>query len=138
MENRNIMERSVISYYSSRIAVVCGLVLLIGFSGCGEDKKTIVQSDQDTVSVADREETDLDKEKISKESEELEKRLEKLKEKAESKGGAIADEVGQAIDSLEVKRKQFDWDSSKSKAKEGWQEFKVSSEKFLDSLDKKI
>jgi hypothetical protein len=78
------------------------------------------------------------KAKVKAEGNEIEKDLENLKVKAKKAGGKIEKDINQAVDKMKADKNKSSNDTSNSRFKENWEEFKTKTKNAIDSLNKKI
>jgi hypothetical protein len=130
--------KSILSILSSLLLI---MILVLIFS-CEKKKTVTIVEDKngDTIKTITTE-TGEDTSYINKfkaESHELEIKLKELGDKAKQKGGKMGNSIRERTNKMEGERMSFHSDSSNTKAKENWEEFKEKSRAAIDSLEKKL
>lgn len=128
---------------------IMGIILLLSFvtvfSSC-EKKGGMVENTDTAIIIhknsnqnAEHDSTNSDwKAKMKAEGDEIEKDLENLKVKAKKAGGKIEKDINQAIDKMKADKNKSSNDTTNSRFKENWEEFKTKTKNAIDSLNKKI
>jgi len=128
-----------------------GIILLISFvaafSSCEKkggmventDSAIIIHKNTNQTAGHDTSASNSDwKAKMKAEGDEIEKDLEQLKVRAKKAGGKIEKDINHEVDKMKADKNKTSNDTTNSKFKENWEEFKVKTKNAIDSLNKKI
>jgi len=126
------------------VTSVIGFAFIGGIylSGC-EEKKTTEAGHSDSATSMYSQQEDQHKKETSKaemeeEKEKLENKIEALEKKADEKADKGSKVVKQKFTVLKKQVNDYNFDSTKVDAEEGWTRFKLRIETAVDSLEKKI
>lgn len=125
------------------VTSVIGFAFIGGIylSGCEEKKTEGGHSDSATSMYSQQEnqqKKETSKAEMEEEKEKLENKIEGLEKKADEKADKGSKVVKQKFTALKKQVKDYNFDSTKVDAEEGWTRFKLKIETAVDSLEKKI
>ncbi|MBO9700303.1 MAG: hypothetical protein J7604_08835 [Sporocytophaga sp.] len=122
------------------VTSVIGFAFIGGIylSGCEEKKTEAGHADTATSMYSQQEKKETSKAEMEEEKEKLENKIEALEKKADEKADKGSKVVKQKFTVLKKQVKDYNFDSTKVDAEEGWTRFKLRIETAVDSLEKKI